>query len=225
MYLLETMSLYSDLLLSPTVQFDMLKSVPTEEKLKIALPGRTAEEYTEMFEELNARAGRLGGFKLESKEDCIVEFIGLAPKMYSIKLKLLDGEEKKIVKGCKYPKKPEDTITKAKGVAGSVVKKNAPHEVYRDMLFNPKVSRATFRKLQSFKHKVCGLEITRNMLTSLQDKTYQLSTTESRPLGHWRNLLLDAKEEKEEEEEEEEEEEAVVVDGYEEVFEDDYDDL
>jgi len=121
--------------------------------------------------------------------------------MYSMQLRLTTGEL--------------DAAAKGKGVPSRVLKgeraaeRNAVHASFYKMLFEPHVSRVTFRKLQSFKHHVCGLEVTRSMLTALQDKTYQLSPTESRPLGHWRNRDdLD--------EDEDVEIEPVLEDGYEE---------
>jgi len=184
-YLLQTESLFEYLLTSPDVEFDMAPAIPNIEALKLALPSLTDEKCAEKFAEIQSGAGRLGAFKIESGVDCITEFVGLAPKMYSMQLQIAvakddesDSDGEKVV---------VDAITKGKGVPTSVLKKNATHAVYRKMLFEPHSSTVKFRKLQSFKHQVCGLEVNRSMLTALQDKTYQLSTTESRPLGHWRN--------------------------------------
>ena len=80
-----------------------------------------------------------------------------------------------------------DTIAKGKGVPSAVLKRNADHASFRHMLFDPRESVVSFRKLQSFKHEMHGLQLNKRMLTALQDKTFQLSPTESRPLGHWRN--------------------------------------
>jgi len=173
MYLLQLESLRAALLESTTVEFDMRNAVTSVESVKRLLPHQPLDECKKTFAELEAGSGRLGAFEIESNEDCIVEYVGLAPKMYSLQLRRADGDLVGTAKG--------------KGVPSGVLKREATHADFYKMLFEPHESRVTFRKLQSFKHHVCGLEVTRSMLTALQDKTYQLSPTESRPLGHWRN--------------------------------------
>jgi hypothetical protein len=175
-YLLQTESLSKDLLLSEQVPFDLVaKVLPSVAAVKAAYP--EAERPEEIFGVLQKRKGQLGAFKLESGDACITEFVGLAPKMYSMLMRLPDGDL--------------DTIAKGKGVPSAVLKRQTDHDSFRRMLFEPYESNATFKKLQSFKHQMHSLQMTKKMLTSLQDKTYQLSPTESRPLGHWRNSVED----------------------------------
>jgi hypothetical protein len=170
-YLLQTESLSHDLLCSKSIEFDLANTLKSVEAVKKACPEDPNPEET--FAMLKKRKGKLGAFKLESDDACVTEFVGLAPKMYSMRMRLADGSM--------------DTICKGKGVPNAVLKRNTDHSSYRNMLFEPYESNVTFKKLQSFKHQMHSLQLTRRMLTALQDKTFQLSPLESRPLGHWRN--------------------------------------
>jgi hypothetical protein len=124
---------------------------------------------------LRERKGKLGAMKLESKDQTITEFVGLAPKMYS--MQLVDGSDN------------TTDYMKGKGVPSHVLNSRADHEAFRRMLFEPYESVVSFNKLQSFEHQVHALTMEKRMLTCINDKVYQVSPLECRPLGHWRNDL------------------------------------
>jgi hypothetical protein len=117
--------------------------------------------------------GALGALKMENGAKFIAEYIGLAAKMYSILMVGEDGED--------------ESIRKGKGVPARVLKKQATHESYKKILFEPAPSEATFRAFRSLKHSIVQLESTKRMLTAFNDKVYQLNAMESRPLGHYSN--------------------------------------
>jgi hypothetical protein len=167
--------LWKDLLQS-SVCFDLIDALPTVDAVKLAWPDATDPKG--IFDKLKRRHGALGGLKSESKDAAIVEFVGLAPKMYSILMRVSDGQL--------------STSLKGKGVPTTVLEDTADHAGYRKMLFAPFESNVSFKKFQAFKHQVHTLQMTKKMLTPLQDKTYQVSPTESRPLGHDLNREDDA---------------------------------
>ena len=113
--------------------------------------------------------------KYEGKENFIAEFVGLAAKMYSLLFVGPDGELTHEGKG--------------KGVPKRVLKRHAGHEEFKRMLFQPYKSSATFRRLQSSAHVVRQLMCTKKMLTPINRKVFQESSTFSRPLGHHANKL------------------------------------
>jgi len=45
-----------------------------------------------------------------------------------------------------------------------------------------------FNKLRSYNHQICAIEMNKRMLTCFQDKAYQVTALQNRPLGHWRNI-------------------------------------
>ena len=55
------------------------------------------------------------------------------------------------------------------------------------MLFEPYVNYVTFNCLRSKNHVSQRLEITKKGLTAINDKVFQLSAVESRPLNHYLN--------------------------------------
>ena len=112
----------------------------------------------------------------------IVEFCGLAAKMYSFKMighVDHEGNDK------------DDGITidyvKGKGVPKRALEASATHQTYKDMVMIPSVNRVSFRTLRSNKHVVEQLQIERKMLTAHNDKVYAATPTFSRPIGHYRN--------------------------------------
>jgi hypothetical protein len=167
------------------VPFDLKKSIPSRDRMRDVLRSRglasdALEQAVDLeMVELKRYDGALGAFKLESQDGHYREYVGLAPKMYSLAKVEHEGamtEEKK-----------------GKGVPKSVLKSKVTHEDFRRTLLDPLAARkeAKFKRFQSFSHKICTVETTRKLLTSVQDKTYQLNPLESRPLGHWRNRVPD----------------------------------
>jgi hypothetical protein len=167
------------------VPFDLAKSIPDRESMRHVL--RSSSQTSDQLEyavevemkELEKYRGALGAFKLESEAGSYREYVGLAPKMYS--LDKVERCGKNVVE------------SKGKGVPKHVMNTMITQEDFRRTLFDPLAARkeAKFRRFQSFSHKICNVETTRKLLTSVQDKTYQLDPLTSRPLGHWRNRALD----------------------------------
>ena len=74
--------------------------------------------------------------------------------------------------------------SKGKGVPKRVLKRLTRHAEFKRMLFQPYKSSATFRRLQSSAHVVRQLMCTKKVLTPINNKVFQETSTFSRPLGH-----------------------------------------
>jgi hypothetical protein len=170
-YRIEAADPMRDMLVSKRFQFDLLNALPQPELESVTK--KYPELAVGLAERLLSAKGMLGALKLENGAKFIAEFVGLAAKMYSI---LMIGEEGE-----------DESIKKGKGVPARVLKKQATHESYRKILFEPGPSEATFRAFRSLKHSLVQLEVNKRMLTAFNDKVFQLNALESRPLGHWRN--------------------------------------
>ena len=70
------------------------------------------------------------------------------------------------------------------------LKAKAAHEMFVKMVQEPFKCYQKFRAMRSQKQVNVVLEINKRMLTACNDKVYQLSWDESRPLGHWRNAAV-----------------------------------
>ena len=115
----------------------------------------------------------MGRLKPEEGDNTIAEYVGLCSKMYALRYQTLEGLE--------------ETVRKAKGVSHGALAKHALFKHYKAMPEAPYESTVTFRSMESRKHQVSVTERTWKMLSSVNDKVYVISKTESRPLGHWRN--------------------------------------
>jgi hypothetical protein len=179
-YEIQSENMLLDFLKSQSLVFDLVEALPepilrevmrdacdTEGDIDLAV-ARTSFALRE-------RKGQLGAMKLESKDQTIVEFACLAPKMYS--MKLVDDADR------------STDYMKGKGVPSHVLDSRADHEAFRRMLFEPYESVVSRNKLQSFDHQIHALTMEKRMLTCINDKVFQLSPLECRPLGHWRNDL------------------------------------
>ncbi len=170
-YSIEAVDAMRDMLASTEVAFDLLTALPEQEFQRIAR--KYPELPTNLKQRLKEAKGLLGALKLENGSKFIAEYIGLAAKMYSILMIGASGEG--------------ETIMKGKGVPSGVLKKQATHAAYKDILLEPAPSEACFRAFRSLKHSLVQVEMTKRMLTAFNDKVYQDSPLISRPLGHWRN--------------------------------------
>jgi hypothetical protein len=130
---------------------------------------------------------KLGCFKYEGadnkkgipgEDNEIAEAVFLAPKSYA----------KRMAK----EKKGNALEIKGKGVPGAVLKKQfgSTLEYYKEAMLKNKVAAATFRQFRSTDHVVKHCEVTKVALSADNDKVFQLSPTESRPLGHYKNKDL-----------------------------------
>ena len=134
---------------------------------------------------------RSGFMKLESKTCAIREYVGLVCEMYSLSsVDQANGSRPRLKKSDPVvnPLNGRYDTMHSKGTPASVLAKKSSHEEMKDVLFSAGTRNAKFNKLQSYNHQICVIETEKRMLTCFQDKAYQISHLESRPLGHWRNV-------------------------------------
>ena len=112
--------------------------------------------------------GVLGALKDESLPDFIDEYVGLRAKMYSYVLASGGGDQK------------------AKGVP-KAAKKQLTHAAYRQALFQRAEPVVGFQRIASKRHKTHIVECQKRGINCYNDKVYQLSPYENRPLGHRTN--------------------------------------
>ena len=162
----------SDLLCAKAVVFDLLKAFPQAElERRVADPSARAA----LLDKLRRVKGQLGALKVESGENHIAEFVGLASKMYSILMTMLNGDY--------------SAIMKAKGVPSRVLKALATHQTYKEMVMEPWLNEVQFKAMRSRQHSIETLVLSRKMLTGFNDKVNQFEQLQSRALGHWRNTF------------------------------------
>ena len=119
-----------------------------------------------------ARAGELGGFGVEHLPRRVWEEINLRAKLYSTRFNN-DADEQK-----------------SKGI----VKRARPkHEAYRETMATGLEQAASFSVLQSRQFILAVAQLSKKALSPLNDKVFQVSALENRPLGHWRNHEMLAK--------------------------------
>ena len=88
------------------------------------------------------------------------------------------------------PEGEESTTKKGKGVPKQELAiETTTFEHYERMVTEPYDSRITFRSMMSKDHSVSVRDVTRKKLSSCNDKVFNVTPLESRPLGHWRNSL------------------------------------
>ena len=109
----------------------------------------------------------LGKMKDEMNGKIILEFVGLRPKMYSIKL---ENSEKKT----------------AKGVSKSTIKKKLKHDMYKKCLFEKRKISAKMHYIRSDCHNIYSVEVNKIALSPFDDKRYVLPNgTDTLALGHY----------------------------------------
>ena len=157
------------------------------------------ENYLDDFEEMNrtlpqqvfdlcntgraeANAGKLGLAKDEAGTKAglmtILEFVGNQAKMYSLKTIDPDGKI-----GCSM---------KGKGIPTRDLKRLHCHNDYADVLKQPQIkTEVQFSAIRSKRHQVEHRLIRKRGLTGDNDKVFLLGPNASRPLGHWRNSLVE----------------------------------
>ena len=111
----------------------------------------------------------LGKMKCETGSVAPSEFVGLRPKMYSLKC----GDDTKCQK-------------KIKGIKKSYVKSRVRHESFLKVLRNStKMTTARFRTFRSTNHVVNTVEMTKLCLSGFDDKRYLLENgTSTLAYGH-----------------------------------------
>jgi hypothetical protein len=117
---------------------------------------------------------------IEGEDNEIVEAVFLAPKSYAKKM-----AKEKMAK----EKKGKSLEIKGKGVPGDVLEDSfgCTLDYYKKTLLTGKSEVATFRQFRSRDHIVKHCEVTKVALSAENDKVFQLSPQESRPLGHYQN--------------------------------------
>ena len=113
----------------------------------------------------------LGKFKDEVDGKIIEEFIGLKPKMYSIKI---------------HTGKPEEDIKKkAKGIPTHKVKKLISFQDYYNTLMENLKTYIKFNTIRSFNHQICSITCNKLGLSSFDNKRHWLDYKTSVPYGHY----------------------------------------
>lgn len=118
-------------------------------------------------------AGNKKGIAGEDNE--IVEAVFLAPKSYA----------KRMAKD----KKGDVMEIKGKGIPGAVLKEQFGKTIdfYKDALLKNKAPLAKFRQFRSKDHVIKHCDVEKVALSAVNDKVFQVSPYESRPLGHYKN--------------------------------------
>ena len=96
----------------------------------------------------------LGKMKDECAGTPIAEYIGLRPKMYSIKMS------------------NDSEIKKAKGVKKYVVKKYIKHEQYKEALFGKRTFKHEMNTIRSQGHQIYSLRMNKTSLSPLDTKRW-----------------------------------------------------
>ena len=112
--------------------------------------------------------GELGNFADELAPHYGVEWVGLAPKMYSLEK---TGKENK---------------ERAKGVP-KAERKKLNHELYRQILEGGGEHRVSFCRLGCHRHVNEIVRVEKRGLTAVNTKTWQLNWRQARQLGHYKN--------------------------------------
>ena len=99
----------------------------------------------------------LGKMKDEVKGVAVEEFVGLRPKMYSLK----------------YTKKNTAVEKKtAKGITRNVTENIITHQDYKDCLFEQKIKMASMKQIRSDRHQVYSIKLNKIGLSPYDDKRY-----------------------------------------------------
>jgi hypothetical protein len=109
----------------------------------------------------------LGKFKCETEGKVIEEFIGLRPKMYSLKLK---ASEKLTCKGVKKHK----------------IKNELRHQHYKECLYEGVNKRISYHSIQSKNHQLGTYKFNKIALTSADDKRFWLDDVNILTYGHYK---------------------------------------
>jgi len=128
---------------------------------------KTIREHSERFDTSNFPPSHptystqnkkvLGMMKDEMGGVPIVEFVGLRPKLYSIKTSV--GEEKCV----------------GKGVTRATLKRKIRHTTYRDCLLKGERTIEDMESIQSFNHKIYSIKKRKVALSPADDKRYVCS--------------------------------------------------
>ncbi|XP_053204035.1 uncharacterized protein LOC128388631 [Panonychus citri] len=113
----------------------------------------------------NENKKKIGYIKNEVAGDEIVEFLGIKPKLYTLKT-LSD-------------------VKKAKGVPRVALKK-VTFDDYKNCLLNESTETGTASRIQSIDHNIKIINQTKLMITPFEDKRYYLDKINSLPYGHYR---------------------------------------
>jgi hypothetical protein len=111
----------------------------------------------------------LGKMKDEMGGEQVVSFVGLRPKMYSLRTVT------------------DETKLTAKGVPRFFAKKHLKHELYLHTLKNQTITRAICNQIRSKSHKLSTIELNKVALSAFDNKRFILSDGISTvPYGHYK---------------------------------------
>jgi hypothetical protein len=109
----------------------------------------------------------IGKMKDETNGVPIVEFVGLKPKMYSVKTEFTESK-------------------KAKGVSRHVVKNDIKHSDYYNCLMNDSIKMTTMNTIRSYDHHIYSINVNKRGLSSYDDKSYHLNNLTCLRHGHYK---------------------------------------
>jgi hypothetical protein len=112
---------------------------------------------------------KLGTIKVETGETIITHFVGLRPKVYSMKL---DGTD--------------EELKRAKGVPKSVISNRLTHQDYKHTLDNCEILFAESNTIKSWNHEIFTKNVNKLSLSSLDDKRYLINNIDSYSYGHYK---------------------------------------
>nr|DAC81353.1 TPA_asm: truncated PolB [Mytilus Mediterranean mussel adintovirus] len=110
----------------------------------------------------------------------IKEFVGLRPKMYSLKYDTTEKCEDGRINKYQVEKKV------AKGIARCEIKNTLRHENYKKCLFNETVTLNSMNLIRSKNHQLFIDTIVKKGLCSFDDKRYWKNPIESYAFGHYK---------------------------------------
>jgi hypothetical protein len=121
--------------------------------------------------------GQLGALADEFYPNFAKEYIGLRAKVYAVLCAILLTME-------------EVAKLRGKGIPEKALKEMGFGD-YRDVLESGAETKTSFYLMRCRAHQIFVERVDKKALSSLNDKVWQISATESRPHGHWRNACGD----------------------------------
>lgn len=147
----------------------------------------------------NSNNSVLGLFKDEVAGSQIVEFVGLKPKMYSLKVEKLSEAPENYL-GVRYTLRnnkleecvdgqftiKDDEKKTCKGVQRSAVRKNIKHASYKSVLENLNSQNVDMKMFRTREHDIFTVKINKVGLSSYDNKRYLIDPVNSYAYGHYK---------------------------------------
>ncbi len=157
----------------------LLVAVETENVYKDMLQFRDHFDFSdypsdsELFNKVNHL--KVLKMKDELKSYPMLEYVGLRPKMYSLKYLKRDAKTNQYL---------EETKQSNKGVTATV-KQGLHHEQYLSVLQNQETVRKSMTIIRSHQLQIVTERVNKIVLSSMDDKRYLIETNQSLPFGHY----------------------------------------